>query len=541
MKKKLAFILAILTVFTVAALLAACNDDVETDYALPDRVSIDGSSEMKVGESITLSVIASGGNTYEVIEGWSTYSTADTDIISINGNTVTGLKDGTATVKLQIWYRVMTSYTTCTRGTEIYDSKTYTATKTIVVSETGAAAPPADFTLSLQPSEATLYAWETQQFSVSGFPDGYKGDKSGTWTSNDESVATVDADGLVTAKAQGSCTITFTHTATGKTAEATLTVVAAWMAPQPQPPDPTYTLTPTTPTTPPHIPKPTPTPTPPSQTAPLINGLASGSETREVTYSSTASSITGTVNITGDPTPTVTVSDPTIGTRLSVNGSTYTLDCTGLTPGSYGPFTITATNAAGIATWTINLTVTAPTPTLFALSLQPSEAALYAGETKQFRVSGFPDGYPGENSGTWTSNGEAVATVSANGLVTAKAPGSCTVMFTHTLTGKTASARLTVTPMPAAPLINGSASGGETLSISSYSTSPITGTVNITGYPTPTVTVYDYTGDGRLSVNGSTYTLNCSGFPPGSHGPFTITATNAAGSATWTIYLTVAP
>ena len=50
-------------------------------------------------------------------------------------------------------------------------------------------------------------------------------DKTVAWTSSNDAVATVDANGVVTAKAEGTATIT--ATADGKTATCTVTVKAA--------------------------------------------------------------------------------------------------------------------------------------------------------------------------------------------------------------------------------------------------------------------------------------------------------------------------
>ena len=80
--------------------------------------------------------------------------------------------------------------------------------------------------VTLAPTSATLTLGETETVTLSAtvLPDGAT-DKSVTWTSSDEAVATV-ADGVVTAVAAGTATITVTTTDGAKTATCTVTVQA---------------------------------------------------------------------------------------------------------------------------------------------------------------------------------------------------------------------------------------------------------------------------------------------------------------------------
>ncbi|MDT3393953.1 MAG: Ig-like domain-containing protein [Bacillota bacterium] len=52
-------------------------------------------------------------------------------------------------------------------------------------------------------------------------------DKTGKWTTDKTAIATVDANGKVTAVAEGTANITFTTTDGGFTAKCTVTVTAA--------------------------------------------------------------------------------------------------------------------------------------------------------------------------------------------------------------------------------------------------------------------------------------------------------------------------
>ena len=78
--------------------------------------------------------------------------------------------------------------------------------------------------LTMSETSLAMNSGTTAQLSVTITPtDAFN--SSVTWTSNDESVATVDQNGLVTAVAGGSCTITATSTdGSGKTAQCAVTV-----------------------------------------------------------------------------------------------------------------------------------------------------------------------------------------------------------------------------------------------------------------------------------------------------------------------------
>ena len=76
--------------------------------------------------------------------------------------------------------------------------------------------------ISLDVTEATMNAGSTLTLTATVEPDNAT-DKTVVWTSSNESVATV-ADGVVTAKINGSGNVTITATADGKSAECQITV-----------------------------------------------------------------------------------------------------------------------------------------------------------------------------------------------------------------------------------------------------------------------------------------------------------------------------
>ncbi|WFZ22211.1 Ig-like domain-containing protein [Citrobacter portucalensis] len=86
-----------------------------------------------------------------------------------------------------------------------------------VISVTGA---------TVAPTTANIAAGATQQLTATVAPADAT-DKSGAWSSSDQTKATVNASGLVTGVATGTATITFTTTDGGKTANCAVTVTGS--------------------------------------------------------------------------------------------------------------------------------------------------------------------------------------------------------------------------------------------------------------------------------------------------------------------------
>lgn len=83
--------------------------------------------------------------------------------------------------------------------------------------------------MTVSPAAKTLAPGETVQFNADVEPDNAT-DKSGVWSSSDETKATVDSSGLATVKpaaAAGDVNIIFTTTDGGKTASGVVTVSGA--------------------------------------------------------------------------------------------------------------------------------------------------------------------------------------------------------------------------------------------------------------------------------------------------------------------------
>ena len=176
-------------------------------------------------------------------------------------------------------------------------------------------------------------------------------------------------------------------------------------------------------------------------------------------------------------------------------------------------FTVQATNSAGSDTKTLSIMITQP---VTGVSLNKNTLSLFVGGTEQLTATIEPDNATNK-SVTWSSSNADVATVSNQGLVTAKTAGTATITVTTNDGTKTANCTVTVNtlvdaqtpnitahPQPAtytqnatvaALTVTASVTDGGTLSYQWYwnTTNSTTGGTavgsNSTSYTPPTTTV----------------------------------------------------
>lgn len=240
--------------------------------------------------------------------------------------------------------------------------------------------------VELSATEAELTIGGTMTLTATVLPEDAT-DKTVTWTSSDETVATVDAEGNVTAVAPGQVEIT--ATSNGISAVCALTV------------------------------------------KPIV--------AESVTISETEAELTEgeTLQLTAAVAPEDTT-DKTV-TWSSSDEEVATVDAAGLVT-AVAPGEATITAACGEASATCDVTVLARVIEVTGITLDETEIFGAPGNTQQLTATVMPEDAT-DKTVTWTSSDEAVATVDADGLVTFVADGEAVITaacgeFTATCTVK---------------------------------------------------------------------------------------------------------
>ena len=247
--------------------------------------------------------------------------------------------------------------------------------------------------ITLNVTEASLQVNGTTTLTATVLPETAT-NKSVTWTSSNEAVATVDANGLVTAIALGEATITATTVdGSNLTASCKVTVVAT----------------------------------------------CAESITLNMTEASLKVDETTTLTATVLP---ETATNKSV-TWTSSNEAVATVDANGVvTAVALGEAIITATTTDG-SDLSASCKVTVVATRAESITLNMTEASLKVNETTTLTATVLPETATNK-SVTWTSSNEAVARVDANGLVTAIALGEAIITAT-TVDGSDLSASCKVT------------------------------------------------------------------------------------------------
>ena len=386
-----------------------------------------------------------------------TWSSSNASVATVSSlGLVTAVAPGTATISATV------------------ESKTASGTVTV--------SPPPVASVRLSPTSASLVVGAAQPFTAAalGTDGAILQGRTVTWSSTNASVATVNSSGLVTGVAQGTATII--ASIEGRTATAAITVTA--------PPVNSVVVAPATATV---ITGGTRQFTATlrdaaglllpgrevswSSSSPAIatistDGLLTAVAVGTVTITATSEGKSGTaaVTVSNPPVASVTVTPPTAsllptervtlralafdasGEALTgrpvtwsvANPAVATINATGLVT-AVAPGTTTATATVEGRTGTAAITVNAPVATV---TVVPATLSMIVGASQQLSATSR------DSAGNqlqrrpveWSSGAPSVATVSAQGLVSAVAPGSATI--TATVEGRSATARVTVALSP---------------------------------------------------------------------------------------------
>jgi len=339
--------------------------------------------------------------------------------------------------------------------------------------------PNANFSLSvkepaavyLDQSEVILKKKKTLTLTATLYPETLE-DKSVTWESSDKTIATVSKDGVVTGVKSGVVTITCTSNATG--AKATCTVTVATIALNKSEvvvrKKKSVTLKSTVyPTT---LEDKSVTWMSSDESIATVSssgkvtGVKSGIVT--ITCTSNATGLSATCKVTVG-TITLNKSSVTIkkGKTVTLKPTVYptTLEDKSVTWKSSDETIATVTSAGkvkGVKSGTVTITCTSNATglsttckvTVGTVILNLSQITINKGKTVTLEADVYPTTLE-DQSVTWKSSDETVATVSSDGKVTGIAAGTATITCTSVATGLSATCKVTVTDFTPARTILG--------------------------------------------------------------------------------------
>ena len=381
MIKQYSKILAVMAIFAASLSFAGCG------HEEPEPTPPTPSTVAVTGVTLSSSTLSLP------VGGTATLSYTIQPSNATNQNVIWKSNDGSiATIDVSGKVTAVKAGTTTIQVITTDGAKTASCTVTVKanVSVTGVA-------LDDESKAITLENGQSATLKVTVEPDDAS-DKGVTFMSSDEKVATVSADGVVQAVGEGTATVTVTTKDGGKTATSEITVVPATVA---------------------------------------VTGITIDENSQEVTLEVGETAViefTITPEDATNQTVEWTSSDETVAT---VDG---TGTVTALKPGGT---TITAKTASGGKTATSKITVKDGI-SVTGITLNQPTLEIPAGETFTFEPEFFP--HNATNRGvSWSSNNENVATIAADGTLTAVNMGKATITATTDDGGKKAICYVTVT------------------------------------------------------------------------------------------------
>jgi uncharacterized protein YjdB len=336
-------------------------------------VSLKSAASLAVGgtETLTAEIEPSNATNQNV-----TWSSGNTSVATVSaGGLVTAVAPGTATITVKTQDSNKTASCTVTVSSIPVSGVSLKSTTSLIVGGTETLVP------TITPPNAA--------------------NQNVTWDSNNTGVATVSANGIVTAVAAGTATITVKTADGNKTAACSVSVVTS---------------------------------------AVPVTGVS-------LNKSSTSLNVGSSESLSATISPSTATNQNV--TWTSSNTSIATVSAGGLvTAVAVGTATITVKTVDGDKTASCTVTVN-PIP-VSGVSLKPS-TSLDVGGTETLYATITPSNATNQNV-TWASSNASTATVSAGGLVTGVAAGTATITVTTVDGSKTATCNVTVSaPAPAIP------------------------------------------------------------------------------------------
>ena len=331
----------------ISTFSATCTVTVTDPYVKVTSVTIDKTSlDMVEGDAVQLTATVAPDNATDKAVTW---KSSDTKVATVSASgEVVAVAEGKATI-------------TATAGDASASCEVAVAKKVIAVES-----------VTLNNTALELIEGETATLTATVLPDNAT-DKTVTWTSDNTAVATV-ADGVVTAKAEGTAKIT--AKAGDASAVCTVTVKKKVIA---------------------------------------VESVTLDRTTLELTVGGTAT-LTATVKPDNATDKTVTWSCDNTGVATVADGV--------VTAVAEGTAKVTA--KAGDATAVCTVTVKADVVKVTEITINEVDFSLGIGDTKALTVTVKPDNAT-DKSVTWSSDQPGIASVSSDGIVTAVAAGNAKI------------------------------------------------------------------------------------------------------------------